>query len=130
MAKLNCESIYKMLGPDSNPGFENIIEILDACGLEIAVQPKGLVTEREQKTESQYVRRDDLIEILETYMLKKNVHVVKAKGSTRKKAKTSASPASSLRKLSDRTFKMTSGGRSTTPTAKRAAKKGRGAYLN
>lgn len=127
MAKLNRESIYKMLGPDSNPGFENIIEILDACGLEIAVQPKGLIAEKEQKAEPQYVRRDDLIEIIETYMLKNNLRVVKAKESTRKKAKASVSTASGLRKLSDRTFKMTSCVRANTSMTKRAAKKGRGA---
>lgn len=127
MAKLNRESIYKMLGPDSNPGFENIIEILDACGLEIAVQPKGLIAEKEKKAEQQFVRKEDLVELFETYISKKNLRVVKAKGSARKKAKSSASPASSLRKLSDNTFKMTSGRRSASPTAKRAAKKGRGA---
>ena len=126
MAKLNRESIYKMLGPDSNPGFENIIEILDACGLEIAIQPKG-IAEKELKPESQFIRKDDLIEIFDTYMLNNSLRVVKVKGPARKKAKASASLKSSLRKLSDRTFKMTSGGRSGTATAKRAAKKGRGA---
>lgn len=133
MAKLNRESIYKMLGPDSNPGFEYIVEILDACGLEIAVQPKGLVSEKEQKLETQYVSRDDLIEIIsgtatatiEAYMLKNNLRVAKAKGTKRKKAKFSGSPSSNLKRRSGRTFKITSGGRAVM--AKHAIKKDRGA---
>ncbi len=126
MAKLNRESIYKMLGPDSNPGFENIIEILDACGLEITVQPKGLIAEREQKVEPQYVRKDDLIEILENFMLKRNLNVVKSEAEAKTKATTPA--ASRLRKLSARSVKITTDRRSTKPGAKRRlAKKSKGA---
>jgi len=120
MAKLNRESIYKMLGPDSNPSFVNIIEILDACGLKITVQPKGLIAPRDQKVDPQYVRKDDLIEILENFMLKRNLNVVKSEATT---------PADSrLRKLSARTVKITTPAQqSTKPGAKRRlAKKSKG----
>jgi hypothetical protein len=30
-----------MLSPEGNPAFANLVEILDVCGLEIAVHPKG-----------------------------------------------------------------------------------------
>ena len=41
IAGVKRESMYKMLSEDGNPGFSNIIEILDAIGLELLVKPKG-----------------------------------------------------------------------------------------
>ena len=57
---LNRESIYKMLSPEGNPAFKNIVEILNACGLEITVQPKGQAPGAVRETNSGYVHKSDL----------------------------------------------------------------------
>lgn len=65
MTNLNRESLYKMLSTGGNPGLENVIEILGACGLEISIQPK-VKKQASIKSNIPYVLKEDLDEIIAT----------------------------------------------------------------
>lgn len=65
MTNLNRESLYKMLSSGGNPGLENVIEILGACGLEISIQPKEKKIAN-IKSDIPYVLKEDLDEIIAT----------------------------------------------------------------
>ena len=39
-AKLNRVSLYKMLHPEGNPGFDNVLKLLQVVGIRFYVKPK------------------------------------------------------------------------------------------
>lgn len=65
IANLNRESIYKMLSAKGNPEFESMLQILEACGLEIAIHPKGKPLNT-PKAERDYVRRSEIVSLVKS----------------------------------------------------------------
>lgn len=124
IAGLNRESIYKMLSLDGNPGFENILQILNACGLEIAVHPKGQIGAKAQDAQLTYVLKSDLKNMI-SEIAETTARAYVRLNKTRPKAKSLPrdTEIANLKKLANETYRMKSRAKSSKATGKRVTKK-------
>lgn len=113
------EALYKMLSGEGNPGLANIIQILHACGLTLAVQPSG----ESPLPESHYIRREDLNEII-AKTVKETARVYETRKATKKRKV--RDETAELKGLVAATHRMTAGAKARAgSTIKRATKKTR-----
>lgn len=68
-----------MLSAEGNPGLESIMDILNGCGLEIVVRPKG--ADNPKMDESKFIKRSELKGVIDRAVLAalKKVAPIRAK---------------------------------------------------